>query len=109
MGPLGNISLRMVNLGKSYIAASVSISMSKNSQSTTSTYTRKPAPPRQPMPNRLVRLLSEARWLATAVALLYFVLILLSYNKADPGWSHENAVPHVMNLGGRAGAWLADL
>jgi DNA segregation ATPase FtsK/SpoIIIE-like protein len=83
--------------------------MSKNSQSTTSTYTRKPAPPRQPMPNRLVRLLSEARWLATAVALLYFVLILLSYNKADPGWSHENAVPHVANLGGRAGAWLADL
>jgi DNA segregation ATPase FtsK/SpoIIIE-like protein len=83
--------------------------MSKNSQSTTSTYTRKPAPPRQPMPNRLVRLLSEARWLATAVALLYFVLILISYNKADPGWSHENAVPHVINLGGRAGAWLADL
>ncbi|CAH0260992.1 DNA translocase FtsK [Massilia sp. Bi118] len=83
--------------------------MSKNSQSTTSTYTRKPAPPRQPMPNRLVRLLSEARWLATAAALLYFVLILLSYNKADPGWSHEAAVPHVVNLGGRAGAWLADL
>jgi DNA segregation ATPase FtsK/SpoIIIE-like protein len=83
--------------------------MSKNSQSTTSTYTRKPAAPRHPMPNRLVRLLSEARWLATAVALLYFVLILLSYNKADPGWSHENAVPHVANMGGRAGAWLADL
>ncbi|MFC5550359.1 DNA translocase FtsK [Massilia aerilata] len=83
--------------------------MSKNSQSTTSTYTRKPAPPRQPMPNRLVRLLSEARWLATAAALLYFVLILLSYNKADPGWSHEAVVPHVVNLGGRAGAWLADL
>jgi DNA segregation ATPase FtsK/SpoIIIE-like protein len=83
--------------------------MSKNTSTTGSTYTRKPAPPRQPMPNRLVRLLSEARWLATAVALLYFVLILLSYNKADPGWSHENAVPHVANLGGRAGAWLADL
>jgi len=83
--------------------------MSKNSQSTTSTYTRKPAPPRHPMPNRLVRLLSEARWLVTAVVLLYFVLILLSYNKADPGWSHENAVAHVANLGGRAGAWLADL
>ena len=84
--------------------------MSKNSPSTgTSTYTRKPAPPRQPLPNRLVRLLSEARWLATAVALLYFVLILLSYNKADPGWSHATPVPHVANLGGRAGAWLADL
>jgi S-DNA-T family DNA segregation ATPase FtsK/SpoIIIE len=86
--------------------------MSKNSPatgSTGSTYTHKPRAPRQPLPNRLVRLLSEARWLATAVALLYFVLILLSYNKADPGWSHENAVAHVANLGGRAGAWLADL
>jgi len=86
--------------------------MSKNSTSagsTGSTYTHKPRAPRQPLPNRLVRRLSEARWLATAVALLYFVLILLSYNKADPGWSHENAVPHVANLGGRAGAWLADL
>ncbi|WP_413671881.1 DNA translocase FtsK [Massilia cellulosiltytica] len=83
--------------------------MSKNSPSTSTTYTHKPRPPRQPLPNRLVRLLSEARWLATAVALLYFVLILLSYNKADPGWSHENAVAHVANLGGRAGAWMADL
>ncbi len=83
--------------------------MSKNSSPTGSTYTHKPRQPRQPLPNRLVRLLSEARWLATAVALLYFVLILLSYNKADPGWSHESAVAHVANLGGRAGAWLADL
>jgi len=83
--------------------------MSKNSPSTSTTYTHKPRPPRQPLPNRLVRLLSEARWLATAVALLYFVLILLSYNKADPGWSHDNSVPHVANLGGRAGAWVADL
>ncbi|WP_075795542.1 DNA translocase FtsK [Massilia putida] len=83
--------------------------MSKNSPSTSTTYTHKPRPPRQPLPNRLVRLLSEARWLVTAVALLYFVLILLSYNRADPGFSHENVVPHIANLGGRAGAWLADL
>jgi DNA segregation ATPase FtsK/SpoIIIE-like protein len=89
--------------------STVSIRMSKQSQSTGSTYTHKPRPPRQPLPNRLVRLLSEARWLVTAVVLLYFVLILLSYNKADPGWSHDTVVTHVANLGGRAGAWLADL
>ncbi|MET0266013.1 MAG: DNA translocase FtsK 4TM domain-containing protein [Duganella sp.] len=64
---------------------------------------------RQPLPNRLVRLLSEARWLALAVLGLYFVLILASYNKMDPGWSHETLVPKVTNLGGRAGAWLSDL
>jgi S-DNA-T family DNA segregation ATPase FtsK/SpoIIIE len=71
-------------------------------------YTRKPTE-RQPLPNRLVRLLSEARWLAMAVLGLYFVLILASYNKLDPGWSHETLVPKVTNLGGRAGAWLSDL
>ena len=61
------------------------------------------------MPRRLARLLLEARWIAMAVAFLYFVLILLSYNKADPGWSHANTVPAIANLGGKAGAWLADL
>nr|WP_315395462.1 DNA translocase FtsK 4TM domain-containing protein [uncultured Duganella sp.] len=71
-------------------------------------YTRTPTE-RQPLPNRLVRLLSEARWLALAVLGLYFVLILASYNKMDPGWSHETLVPKVSNLGGRAGAWLSDL
>jgi S-DNA-T family DNA segregation ATPase FtsK/SpoIIIE len=83
--------------------------MSKNTQPTTSSYTRNPTAVRQPLPNRLVRLLSEARWIALAVCFLYFLLILLSYNKGDPGWSHANVVPKVANLGGRAGAWLADL
>ncbi|MDB5748148.1 MAG: ftsK [Massilia sp.] len=61
------------------------------------------------MPRRLARLLLEARWIAMAVAFLYFVMILLSYNKADPGWSHANTVATISNMGGRAGAWLADL
>ncbi len=83
-------------------------SMTKPSQPTTSSYTRS-VDARPPLPNRLVRLLSEARWLALAALGLYFVLILLSFNKGDPGWSHANVVPKVINLGGRAGAWLADL
>jgi S-DNA-T family DNA segregation ATPase FtsK/SpoIIIE len=57
----------------------------------------------------VVRLLSEARWIALAVVFLYFVMILLTYNKGDPGWSHEVQVSQVSNLGGRAGAYLADL
>ena len=83
--------------------------MSKNSPAATSGYTRTKQAARQPLPGRLSRLLSEARWIAGAVAFLYFVLILLSYNKGDPGWSHANAVPRIDNLGGRAGAWLSDL
>ena len=82
--------------------------MTKNSQPQAPTYTRKETI-RQPLPNRLVRLLSEARWIALAVIFLYFVMILLSYNKGDPGWSHEVEVAKVTNLGGRAGAYLADL
>ncbi|QNA88623.1 DNA translocase FtsK [Massilia sp. Dwa41.01b] len=64
---------------------------------------------RTPMPSRLARLLLEARWIAMAVAFLYFVMILLSYNKSDPGWSHANTVASISNLGGKAGAWIADL
>ena len=82
--------------------------MTKTSQAQTSSYTRNTTV-RQPLPNRLVRLLSEARWIALAVVFLYFLMILLSYNKGDPGWSHEVQVTKVINLGGRAGAWLADL
>jgi S-DNA-T family DNA segregation ATPase FtsK/SpoIIIE len=63
---------------------------------------------RQPLPNRLVRLISEARWIAFSVLFIYFVMILLTYNKADPGWSFESTGP-VANLGGRLGAHLADL
>src|SRR5262245_55700099 len=83
--------------------------MSKQSEPKTSAYTRGQASSRQPLPNRLVKLLSEARWIALAVGFVYLVLILVSYHRADPGFSHENVVPHIANLGGKAGAWLADL
>ena len=82
--------------------------MTKTSQPPANRYART-TQPRQPLPNRLVRLLSEARWIALAFVFLYFVMILISYNKADPGWSHEALVPRVTNLGGRLGAYLADL
>ncbi|AVR96241.1 DNA translocase FtsK [Pseudoduganella armeniaca] len=82
--------------------------MSKTSQSTGNSYTRT-ATERQPLPNRLVRLLSEARWFALAAVCLYFILIMASYHKIDPGWSHASLVPKVSNLGGRAGAWISDL
>ena len=83
--------------------------MTKSSPPANPSYKRNPTVARQPLPNRLVRLLSEARWIALAVLFVYFVIILLSYNKGDPGWSHDVVVTRVANLGGRAGAWLADL
>jgi S-DNA-T family DNA segregation ATPase FtsK/SpoIIIE len=75
---------------------------------TTQTYTRN-TNPRDPLPNRLLRLLSEARWLALAALTVYLILVLSTYSKLDPGWSHANVVPKLSNLGGRVGAWVADL
>ncbi|MEO7031481.1 MAG: DNA translocase FtsK 4TM domain-containing protein [Herbaspirillum sp.] len=77
---------------------------------TSAAYTRKPTAPRTPpLPNRLVRLLVEARWLILVVVTLYLSLILFSYTKVDPGWSHANVVTKLGNWGGRFGAWAADV
>ena len=61
------------------------------------------------LPSRLVRLLSEARWLLLAVSCTYLIIILMTYARIDPGWSQASAVPHLSNWGGRVGAWIADL
>jgi S-DNA-T family DNA segregation ATPase FtsK/SpoIIIE len=79
--------------------------MTKTSQA----YTRSTKPQAPPLPSRLVRLLTEARWLALATLLVYLALILLTYSRSDPGWSVANTVPHLHNWGGRVGAWMADL
>lgn len=63
----------------------------------------------QPLPERISLLLQEARWLILGVMSMYIGLVLLGYNKADPGWSHATHVTQVTNPGGRFGAWLADL
>ena len=77
---------------------------------TTQAYTRNTAPQEAaPLPGRLVRLLSEARWFVLTVVTVYLILIFLTYSKADPGWSQANVVPQLHNWGGRIGAWIADL
>jgi len=59
--------------------------------------------------DRALVLLREARWLLLCTLALFVALILLSYDRADPGWSHAASVPEIHNLGGRIGAWIADL
>jgi len=77
---------------------------------TTQAYTRNTdASAAQPLPNRLVRLLSEARWFALGVLTVYLILILMTYSRNDPGWSHSQVTTHLFNWGGKVGAWLADL
>ncbi len=43
-----------------------------------------------------------------AVALVFWLLALLSYSALDPSFSTSGALPAVHNWGGRLGAWLAD-
>jgi S-DNA-T family DNA segregation ATPase FtsK/SpoIIIE len=61
------------------------------------------------LPERLLVLLRESRWLLQCCIAIFFALILLSYNSADPGWSHAVSGREVRNLGGRFGAYLSDL
>ncbi|MEB0140361.1 MULTISPECIES: DNA translocase FtsK [unclassified Undibacterium] len=73
-------------------------------------YTRKTkSPPPPPLPNRMVVLLMEARWIVFAALSLCLILVLLTYSKADPGWSQSSVVPKIHNIGGKFGAWLADV
>ncbi len=76
---------------------------------TAQAYTRSNNANTQPLPNRVVRLLSEARWLLMASLVLYLVLILLSYTRTDPGFSFSTGAIKVQNWGGRTGAYLSDL
>jgi DNA segregation ATPase FtsK/SpoIIIE, S-DNA-T family len=77
---------------------------------TTPSYSRTaPVDAPTPLPNRLLRLLSEARWLGFAVVSVYLTLIFFTFSVQDPGWSHATSVNRASNWGGLIGAWLADL
>lgn len=79
--------------------------MNKN----TSSYDRKKPDPAPVAPSRSARLLNEAWWFVLIVATIYFFLIFLTFDKADPGWSHASQTPTISNIGGRIGAWISDL
>ncbi len=64
---------------------------------------------RAPLPPRVAALLRESWWLALVALAVFLVLILGSYDQADPGWSHSAEVDSIANAGGRFGAWVADL
>ncbi len=62
-----------------------------------------------PLPPKLAALLRESWWLAFLAAALYLLLVLLSFHKGDPGWSHSTVVDRIGNAGGLVGAYVADL
>ncbi len=62
-----------------------------------------------PLPGKVAALLRESRWFVLIAAALYLALILVTFNRGDPGWSHSVSVDRVHNAGGRLGAWIADV
>ncbi len=68
-----------------------------------------PESSRPPLPERLLGLLRESRWLLLVAVALYLILILYGYNRADPSWSHSASAAFTRNPGGVLGAWLADV
>ncbi len=62
-----------------------------------------------PLPGKVAALLRESRLFVLVAAALYLSLVLTTFNRADPGWSHSVATGEIRNLGGRVGAWLADM
>jgi DNA segregation ATPase FtsK/SpoIIIE, S-DNA-T family len=62
-----------------------------------------------PLPPKIAALLRESWWLAVVALALYLALILFTFDKADPGWSHSASVEQIRNSGGRIGAWLSDV
>jgi S-DNA-T family DNA segregation ATPase FtsK/SpoIIIE len=63
----------------------------------------------QPLPGKIAARLREAKWLALVALALYLALVLATFDRADPGWSHSAAADRIGNAGGRAGAWVSDL
>ncbi|MCG4455080.1 DNA translocase FtsK [Pseudomonas sp. MMS21-TM103] len=47
--------------------------------------------------------------IALGALCLYLWMALLTYDPADPGWTHTSNIEQVHNAAGRAGAWFADI
>jgi S-DNA-T family DNA segregation ATPase FtsK/SpoIIIE len=62
-----------------------------------------------PLPPRIAARIRESWWLALIALALYLLLVLYTYDKNDPGWSHSTTPATIHNAGGVVGAYIADL
>ncbi|MBY0265628.1 MAG: DNA translocase FtsK 4TM domain-containing protein [Burkholderiales bacterium] len=68
-----------------------------------------PKAARNPLPPKLAALVRESSWLAFLALALYLLLVLFTFDKADPGWSHSVIAERIANSGGVVGAYISDL
>jgi S-DNA-T family DNA segregation ATPase FtsK/SpoIIIE len=59
--------------------------------------------------DRLGRLLAEARWIVGGLVTVALFAMLATYSRDDPSFTHAAVAAGVSNLGGRVGAWVADV
>ncbi len=64
---------------------------------------------RPPLASHLRYALREGALFLFGFVALYFLITLASYSANDPGWSFTGPRSKVLNLGGPAGAWFADV
>ncbi|MFQ5545457.1 MAG: DNA translocase FtsK 4TM domain-containing protein, partial [Acidiferrobacterales bacterium] len=56
-----------------------------------------------------MHLLREAGLYVLGAIALYLLIALWTYHPSDPSWSHSSSGSRIINAGGQAGAWIADL
>ncbi|MDP1716574.1 MAG: DNA translocase FtsK 4TM domain-containing protein, partial [Burkholderiales bacterium] len=64
---------------------------------------------KNPLPPKIASLLRESWWLVLLALALYLLLVLFTYSKADPGWSHSVNNAIIRNAGGLVRAYISDL
>jgi len=62
-----------------------------------------------PLPAKIAMLLRESRWFVLIAVAGCLALVLATFSRGDPAWSHSAIVERVQNAGGRAGAWVSDV
>jgi len=62
-----------------------------------------------PIARHVHRALREGALFVLLAVAAYLLIALVTFNPADPGWSHTGSGGRVANAGGRAGAWFADV
>ena len=67
-----------------------------------------PSAESQPVRLRAMRFAHEITLIAGFVALLFWLLAMLSFTPSDAAWSTSGTGGEIKNWGGRIGAWLAD-
>jgi S-DNA-T family DNA segregation ATPase FtsK/SpoIIIE len=70
---------------------------------------KKKDPGSRPLGSHVARGLREAALFLFGAAGIYFLIVLLTYNINDPGWSSSRNGEKIFNAGGVVGAWFADV